>query len=210
VAAKHSTTQVISYSLEDLFNDQDPDLVHDTVAAVLAWVPGTSKASQAQPFRFDVEHTTRRSKSAVQIDLSWAIEPLARRVPGLPGHVQRLRTGKTVQREHITELAAYGLALVAISCLMPGRRVKTVRRGLAPDLVFDLTPNAIRGVEVAGRTRGGRTALASVRNGALPKSGKPAKVGKYAQLMAMSEVVEAHLSLWCATPRVSIMEQVKP
>jgi hypothetical protein len=46
-----------AYALEQLYAAQDHDWVVDTIAPVLAWVPGTSKASATQPFSFLVEHT---------------------------------------------------------------------------------------------------------------------------------------------------------
>ena len=200
----------MSYALQDLFNDQDPNLVHDTVASLLAWVPGESKARRAQPFRFALDHSTGGAISTLQVDLTWDLNVLKQRVPGLEQHVKRLSTGQSVQREHVTELAAYGLAFVAICLLMPGRRVKTVRLGLPPDLLFDVTPTSLRGVEVAGRKTGGRSAFARIRNGVGAKPGKPVKQGKRQQIIARTEIAEAHISLWCASPRISIMEQVKP
>jgi hypothetical protein len=61
--------------------------------------------------------------------------------------VRRLRAKRSAQREHVTELAAYGLTFVAISLLVPGRRVVHMNMGVAPDLLFDVTPAALRGVE---------------------------------------------------------------
>ncbi len=81
-----------------------------------------------------------------------------------------------------------------------------MQMGMAPDILFDLTPGALRGVETAGRTSGGRAALATIRNG----TGAPARGGKRAQLLARVDLAEVHLSLWCAAPRVSIMERLKP
>jgi hypothetical protein len=109
----------------------------------------------------------------------------------------------------VTQLAAYGLAFVAISVLMPGRRVLLMQRGVAPDLLFDTTPGALRGVEVAGRATGGRAALATVRNGTPSKRGTPDDHAKAPQLQARIDLAEVHLSLWCGSPRVSIMEQLK-
>jgi len=116
----------------------------------------------------------------------------------------RMEKGFTAQREHVTELAAYGLAMVAISVLMPGRRVIHMQKGQCPDLLFDDDPYALRGVEVAGRSEGGMRVLRQVRNGAR------SELGKEKQLLARPQVAEAHLSLWCASPRVAIMAKVKP
>lgn len=109
-----------------------------------------------------------------------------------------LRGGRGPQREHVVELAAYGLAFVAISAWMPGRRVITFRKGSAPDMLFDVTPGVERGVEVAGRSDHGYAALRVVRDEKAPT------------LRALVNVAEVHLSLWCADPRVSLWEQVKP
>jgi hypothetical protein len=200
----------VPYVLEQLFIDQERDFVVDTIAHVLAWVPGQAAGKQAQPFLFDVDHIVGPKRVGVQIELMWSQPILERAVPGLRAQVARLRTGRTVQREHVTELAAYGLSFVAISVLMPGRRVRAVRKGLPPDLLFDFTPGALRGVETSGRAKGGRAALLAVRNGT-PASPARAKVlGKAAQLAARAAIAEVHLSLWSASPRISIMEQIKP
>jgi hypothetical protein len=81
------------------------------------------------------------------------------------------------------------------------RRVVDVAFYRAPDLLLDITPFALRGVEVAGRSRGGFSALAQVSDG---------KEGKRAQLQAKDDVAEVYLSLWCRDPRVSVWEKVKP
>jgi hypothetical protein len=93
---------------------------------------------------------------------------------------------------------------------MPGTRVKHMRKGSAPDILFDITPGALRGVETAGRSTGGRSKLIAIRDGVPATKRRAAEPGKAAQLRARSDVVEAHLSLWCASPRIAIMERVKP
>ena len=201
-----AASRVIPYALEQLFVDQPSDWVIDSVAPMLAWVLSASPAKRRQPFRFEVEHVEGQVVGAARIDLRWDEDALERAVPGVVDHARRLREGRSVQREHLTELAAYGLTFVAISTLMPGRRVVHMQMGMAPDILFDLTPGALRGVETAGRTSGGRAALAAVRNG----TGTPARGGKRAQLLARADLAEVHLSLWCAAPRVSIMERLKP
>jgi len=201
----------IPYALEMLFADQERDWVIDSIAAVLAWVPGKSKATAAPPFAFPVEHRVGGVTTTPTIELTWDIAKLEAIVPGLVAHVGRLQTGKTVQREHMTELAAYGLTFVAISVLMPGQKVKTMRKGSAPDILFDVTPGALRGVETAGRATGGRAALRIVRDGTPPIKGNPAgTAGKAADLRARTDIAEVHLSLWCASPCVGMMEQIKP
>jgi hypothetical protein len=209
-ASSKSVPLVIPYALEQLFVDQERDWVVDTIPAVLAWVPGRSKKKIQQPFRFDVEHTRSENVSMAHIDLRWDRAELERLVPGLREHARRLQEGRSVQREHVTELAAYGLTFVAISTLMPGRRVKTMRMGFAPDIILDESPGAVRGVETAGRKAGGRKALLVVRDGVPARDGKVGATGKAAQLLARTDLAEVHLSLWCASPRIGIMEQLKP
>jgi hypothetical protein len=205
-----STELVIPYALEQLFVDQDRDWIVDTIPAVLAWLPGERAQGKQATYRFAVQHTRGGSTSEVHLDLSWDEHKLGRLVPGLREHARRLREGRSAQREHVTELAAYGLTFVAISTLMPGRRVKTMRMGLAPDIILDETPGAVRGVESSGRSTGGRKALLHVRDGVPAKGRKAGVPGKAAQLLARTDLAEVHLSLWCAAPRISIMEQLKP
>lgn len=198
------------YALEQLFVDQDRGWVAECIAPVLAWVPGTSPAKARQPFHFPVEHTVAGEITKLAIDLTWDVAKLDEEVPGVDELAKRLREGHSVLREHVAQLAAYGLGFVAISVLLPGRRVKSMRRWQPPDILFDVTPNALRGVEVAGRSRGGRGSLLAIRDGTPATKNKAAAPGKKAQLLAMAEIVEVHLSLWSASRRHSIFEQVKP
>jgi hypothetical protein len=200
-----------AYALEQLYSDQDRDWVIDAIPAVLAWVPGTSKAKATQPFVFLVEHTVAGGPMAlVTIELRWNVASLKAQDATVEERAHRLRTGRTVQRENVSELAGYGLTFVAMSVLMPGTRVKHMRKGLAPDILFDVTPGAVRGVESSGRSTGGRSALLQVRNGARATARRLATAGKAADLLARSDIAEVHLSLWSAAPRIAIMEQVKP
>lgn len=197
---------VIPYALEKLYRDQAKVWAIDAIPAILAWIPRSARRAEPQPYVFDVAHVSAANQTELtkQIALEWDVAKLAQHDPQVRQRAVRLRTGRTVMREHVVELAAYGLALVAISVFLPGRRVVWMRKGVAPDLLLDQTPGALRGVEVAGRDRGGRGTLRSLRIGS-------AKVqGKANQLRASADVVEAHLSLWCGSPRVSEMFQVKP
>src|SRR5262249_39302939 len=135
---------------------------------------------------------TRPTENALM--LGWSSQELERRCAGTLARARRMHSRKTADREHVTELAAYGLALVGISVWMPGTRVITFREGLSPDILFDDTDGAVRGVEAAGRTRGGFGALRIVLEGT---KGTP---GKRAQLAARTDVAEAHVSLWCIAP----------
>lgn len=210
MTARRNHKAAIGYSLERLFVDQNADLVHDTIAPMLAWIPGKSAAKRAQPFRFDVEHIRGAQRTLLFIDLSWNLNELEALVPGLRGHVRRLQSSRSAQREHITELAAYGLTFVAISVLMPGQRAKAFRKGSAPDILLDLTPGALRGVEAAGRSTGGKSVLLGVRNGTPATRTTSKAAGKAALLSARTDLAEVHLSLWSGSPRISIMEQLKP
>ena len=211
----------IAYALEQLYVDQDHDFVVACIPAVLAWVdPG----GYQQPFVFSCEHASMATAAVAPVILavSWSMPALQAKNADVANIANRMRTGRTPQREHVPELAAYGLALVAISALMPGRRVVGYMCGTAPDILLDSTPGSLRGVEVAGRTGGGFSALRAVRDGTAakkarrPTGGKPARKasaglpGKAAQLLARTDIVEVHLSLWCRGPRVAILQSVKP
>lgn len=199
--------RIIEYPLEQLYTDQDFDWVVDTVPGVLAWVPGHAKERHRQPFRFTVHHqpTPDGRTEVLQLSLRWDVRKLAAHDSAVRERAARMRAGRTAQREHVTELAAYGLALVAISVFLPGRRVVSMRKGLPPDLLLDVTPGALRGVEVSGRSQGGLRVLGELREGA--GAGEP---GKQSLLLARTDVAEAWLSLWCASPHVALMAKVKP
>ncbi len=192
--------RVIHYALEQLYADQEHDFVVDTVPAVLAWVPGRSRGRRRQPFQFHLERRKSRRSSIerLELHLEWDLEALSVHDADVRARAQRMSSGRTAQREHVTELAAYGLALVVISKLLPGHRVASFRKGLPPDILFDVSPGRVRGVEVAGRSRGGLRALAGVAE------------DKTVGLAARDDVAEAHLSLWCGSPRVTLFLKVKP
>jgi hypothetical protein len=198
--------RVIDYPLEQLYSDQDFDWVVDTVPGVLAWVPGSAKGRHQQPFRFTVHHqpTPDARVEPLQLALRWDLQKLAAHDIAVRERAARMRAGRTAQREHVTELAAYGLALVAVSVFLPGRRVVSMRKGLPPDLLLDVTPGALRGVEVAGRSQGGLRVLEALRHGDREEP------GKQPLLLARADVAEAHLSLWCASPHMALMAKVKP
>ncbi|WP_437878745.1 hypothetical protein [Sorangium sp. So ce513] len=189
-----------NYTLETLYEHQEHDFVVDTIPHVIAWVPSRDVAPDPQPFMFhmDVASPGGTEPRSMEIALAWNMEALERHDVDLSAKVARLRSGRSVDRERVTENAAYGLALVAISVLMPGRRVITICKGEAPDFLLDATPGALRGVEVAGRSSGGLPALRSIR------------LEKGPRLVARRDIAEVHISLWCAAPRVSELYQVKP
>lgn len=193
------------YALQNLYDDQEPDLVADTIPALLAWLgPSSEGAERSVSFRVRFGQSGARSTENALM-LEWNSQELERRCAGTLARTRRMRSRKTADREHLAELAAYGLALVGISVWMPGRRAITFRVGLPPDILLDDTDGAVRGVEAAGRTRGGFGALRIVLEGT-----KDAPGGKRAQLAARTDVAEAHVSLWCIAPSVSLLLQVKP
>ena len=188
----------VHYPLERLFEDQHPDLVTDTIPSLLTWLSG--KQSAAPPVSFRVRVGREQEEHHLHVD--WAHAALEARCVELRDRLRRLRVGP--QREHFVELAAYGLALVAISVWMPGRRAAKFNEGAAPDILLGPTDGAVRGVEVAGRSSGGFGALRTVIEGTAREP------GKRANLMRSDDVAEAHLSLWCLKPKVSVLLQVKP
>jgi hypothetical protein len=189
------------YALERLYEDQEPDLVTDTIPAVLAWL---GRNGESPALSFSVRIGAKPVKEET-LRLGYDGRALERRCRGTLDRARRMRSRQTADREHVTELAAYGLALVGISVWMPGRRAITFREGLPPDILLDDTDGALRGVEVAGRSSGGYGALRFVLEGTKDKPG-----GKRAQLVQRPDIAEAHVSLWCAEPRVSLQLQVKP
>jgi len=189
------------YALERLYEDQEPDLVADTIPAVVAWL-GSTREGREPSISVSVRMKAAKDES---LRIGWDGQALERRCRGTLARARRMRSRRTAEREHLTELAAYGLALVGISIWMPGRRAVTFREGLPPDILLDDTDGALRGVEAAGRSRGGFGALRVILEGTKDRPG-----GKRAQLVQRSDVAEAHVSLWCAEPCVSLLLQVKP
>ena len=199
-------TTPIPYALEQLYEDQPKNWVIDSVPAVLAWVPDRHTPLALGPHLFHVAHipVVGGTERVVTVSLTWDLAELQRHDPSVVDRAARYRTGQTVHREQLVETAAYGLAFVAISVFLPGAQVVGMRVGVAPDILYDDTPGALRGIEAAGRSSGGRSALRAVRLG----SGK--SPGKTKGLLALPDVLEAHISLWCNSPRVSEMVKVKP
>lgn len=209
---------IIQYSLESLYVDQQYDLVVDAIPAVLAWLPDVSP-----PFAFVLANDSADAGGGdVRLELGWDLNALRSYSPEVEARALRMRHGTSAQREHVTELAAYGLALAAATALLPGRRFVAWNKGIAPDILYDATPGALRGVEVAGRSRGGWGALRLVREGKPAvrgrkarghkrgRRGRPAIPGKRQELVERDDIVEVHLSLWSARPQVSEFFQVKP
>lgn len=203
--ARSREPQTRTYELRRLFDDQEPELVVDAIPALLAWVSGPRVRSTGRcQFAVIVTRSKRGKQTHEVLELTWDVAHLRAQDAEVVSRAKRMHAGSTSQREHVTELAAYALALVAISVFLPGRRVMAWNQGAAPDILFDVTPGRLRGVEVAGRTRGGNAALRAICDGS------PRRPGKRARLLACRDVVEAHLSLWSGSPRVAMMLKVKP
>jgi hypothetical protein len=171
---------------------------------LLAWLADVQGEQREYEFSVDVTRPAAGIPSEEVLALTWDFQQLAKRDGTLRQRVRRMRSGRTPHREHVTEVAAYGLALVAISVFLPGRRVVAWARHVAPDLLLDATPTARRGVEVAGRARGGRAALRAI------SEGSGSVPGKALLLREDPEIAEAWLSLWCGSPAVAAMMHVKP
>lgn len=196
-----------TYALEDLYNDHAQDVVEDLIAPVMAWISPTN--TPASPVCFDVQWTQATGGLPQQATLAieWDLAALEHRDSRVGARADRLRVRRTVGQGHklgttyltekLTENAACGLALVATAVFLQ-ERVVACRIGLPPDLLFDDSPGRFRGVEVEGRATGGFSTLSSCQS------------AKVSRVTARVEVVEAHLSLWCASPEVTILCKVKP
>jgi hypothetical protein len=195
-----TSRQQWAYDLEQLYEDHEPGLALEAIPHLLCWLDPKERQSS---HRFELREQTRKGPVDHELQVSWDVVRLAERDPRLRMDLARFRSGITFSREHRTELAAYGLALVATSCILR-RRVIGVSYFRTPDLLLDTTPGALCGIEVAGRTSKGYTALAQALDGA------PGKPGKRAQLRTRAGIIEAYISLWCSEPMVSIWEKVKP
>ena len=68
------------YALERLYEDQAPDLVVDTIPAVLAWLsPSTERAEHTVPFAIRVETATYPSTKEATLTLAWNVAELRSR-----------------------------------------------------------------------------------------------------------------------------------
>lgn len=186
-----------TYPLERLYEDQDPAFVLDVIAQLICWL---DPHGQQHVHPFELRQNTQQGIIEHELIVSWSVPRLAERDPRLEGDLARYRNRKTLTLEDRPKYAAYGLAMVAVSCILQ-RRIVDVSFYKAPDLLLDPTRTALRGVEVAGRTAKGHAAFAQAIDG---------PSGKRAQLLARQDVAEAYLSLWCSSPKVSIWEKVKP
>lgn len=142
------------------------------------------------------------------LHLTWSRTTLKAH-PGVLDEAARFRNRKTIFWEDQTKLAAYGLAFVAITCLLQ-KRVVSVSKWQPPDLLLDATAGQKRGVEVAGRGKNGYGAFKQTLDGQAAGPKTAARAGKRAKLAAVVGLVEGHISLWCLNPRVAWWERAVP
>lgn len=199
-----------SISLQALFDQHDPEIVEYSIAPLISQIDPHGVGG---PVSFPIHSENAAQATTATIELTWDLADLEQRSPGVTRHADAHRRGKTVIREHVTELAAYGLAFAAMSCLLPGRRVVAMNFYAAPDLIFDETVGSIAGVEVAGRVGVSIEALRSIGLGPKAKGGRArrGKEGKKHGLRRNPEVREAFLSLWSfGGTNVALWMKVKP
>lgn len=189
-----------AYALEQLYEDQDPSLAADAVAQLIWWLEPSAGTGR---HRFELRERTDEGAVAHALALSWDMDALAGRDPRLTADLQRVRGGKKLPLIDRPRCGAYGLAMVAISCLL-GRRVVAVSCFRLPSLLLDTTPGGLCGVEVAGLGSKDAASLQEELDGA----GEPP--GKRAQLSARPDVREGYVSVWCREPAIAIWQRVTP
>lgn len=194
-------TQRWAYALEQLHDDQDPAIATDAIAPLICWLEPEARGGS---HRFELFVVTAQGTAVHELTLSWQLELLAGRDPRLAADLRRFRHGKTEAPRDAPGAAAYGLALVAISCLLH-RRIAAIHCFEPPDIVLESTERGtVRGVSVGASNDNGRAALEAIADGA------GAEPGKRPHLRASPSIAEAYLSLWCREPPVAVWERVKP
>lgn len=196
-----------AYALEQLFTDQDPDYVGGILPATLSWLDPSDTHSSCD---YVLRELTPGGTTDHPVQLTWNKTILRQRHSGVMDEADRFRKGKTIYWEDQTKLAAYGLAFVAITCLL-AQKVVWVSKWQPPDLLLDATPGAKRGVEVAGRGKNGYGAFKQTLLGqAATVKSRTARPGKRAKLAAVVGIAEGYISLWCLNPRVAWWEKAVP
>jgi hypothetical protein len=211
---------IYSYNIEDLFNHQDKDYCEELIAPLISWLDPSGTA--VQPITIKI--SDGNWKESDELKISWNTGTLIPLSSYIEDQIRKYRTGKTVNKEHHVELAAYGLAMIAASCII-NKRIIDLLNKVAPDFIYERINGKIKGIEVAGRSSGGYPALRVVALG--PKRGKKGKCfhkhspskgtikrkskkGKIHSLKKNDGISEAYLSLWSALPWVSYLNKVKP
>jgi hypothetical protein len=169
-----------TYKVEQLFIDQDPDLVRSYIASLITWQDDKKRATKC-PVTYLIEQHSAEKTINHELIISWNIEILRTHNQYLDAEMQWLRQGGGPDGERRSEKAGMALGFIYASA------------------VLNINPHAQKGVEVAGRAAGGTNVLLKVR--CHPK--------KFDAIAKNPRVAEAYLSLWCSKPTVSIWEQVK-
>jgi hypothetical protein len=184
-----SSAADVVYDLGQLFEDHPAWFAEETIPHLFAWL-GLTRS----PLRFQVHLPDGQT---AKLTVRWSAQDLRRKMDDLAVRVRRLTEGQSIQVEQVPQYGAYGLAGV-VSARILKRRVVALNAWSAPDLLFDDTPGALRGVEVAGRSHRGAAGLRELAE------------EKATSLRKMSGIAEAWLSLWCTAPQVSVLLKVRP
>ena len=186
-----------TYNVEQLFIDQDPDLVRSYIASLITW-QDNKKCTTKRPITYQFEQHSAGKVTSHELIVSWNLEILRTHNQYLDAEMKWLRQGGGPDGERRSEKAGMALGFIYASAVLK-QRIVTINRFLSPDLLYDINPHAQKGIEVAGRAIGGTNVLLKVRSH--PK--------KFDAIAKNPSVAEAHLSLWCSKPTVSLWEQVK-
>lgn len=185
-----------TYSIEQLFEDQEPGMVRPYMASLISW--HHKKKRQRLPLRYLIKQYSSNQVLDHIFNLSWDIDRVRQKNIYIDEEISGYDTRIGPDCERQSERAAMCLGFIFASVVLR-QRIRKINIQAAPDLIYDLNPSAIRGIEIAGRATGGLTKLLRVRNS--PE--------KYPGIFENRTVVEAYLSLWCCRPSVSHWEKVK-
>ena len=82
-----------------------------------------------------------------------------------------------------------------------------------PILIYDSSSSNLRGIEVANRSSGGRSAVRAVIYGPVKKdknrSRRKKALGKREQIQNDSNIFECYLSIWVGQQKIGYWERVK-
>lgn len=188
---------IYTYNVEQLFNDQDPDLVRPYIAPLITWQDKKQRTTKC-PVSYLIEEHRAGKASSHNLIINWNIDILQAHHLHLDAEIKWLRRGGGPDGERHSEKAGMALGFIYASVVLK-QRIHHINRFRSPDLIYDPNPQAQKGIEVAGREKGGTTVLLKVRSH--PK--------KFDAIAKNPRIAEAYLSLWCSKPTVSLWEQVK-